>query len=510
MFLIVADTVAFPSSIVLECLQQQQRNRQVRPPKVFSTHRVTSSFHKQQPEQQQPQQQQQNIDVSAQEPINQKRNNTKRNGITNGSRPNANVTSSRNRSKAHVPQPKTSRTGATSERAKRLLLLAESLAEVNSQHEAERQKRKSTFSGSNINVPSVNFRSASDSLDSLLDYNSIKGDWKDFSNTTAAEATTNRQKKFHVAIIFGKQLIGNQITVEYASRIKTLINLMMQNEQNVYYRPSLIFFCGDTRRRCWLSPDTNCTTAGTDACTTLGSTYFQYLCKVNHINIDDVPLIIDKTSINENEAVQFVADEIKKKYLPKWWLTQSSSPVPAAATVVQRNDFDEQQHKQTRNNETTSVVKIHFTFISNEYHLCNFNDIHHRTPRQSCMKPIERLQQDVMESMDARFLKKYILNDYSQRKETMKDVAKRSLHGTTIMKNNNNNENNVIPRRILETSWSYQWSPYPFLHSKEKVVAFLGKIYLLGEGLVPLLVNLRGVIQQVNKSFYLKSYFIQF
>jgi hypothetical protein len=505
LFLIFADVVAFPYSIVLECLEQQQRrNCQVRPPKVFSTRKVTSSFHNQQPPQQQ---QQPNIDVSAQVPINRKRNNRKRSGITNGSRPNANVTSSRNRSKAHVPLPNTSGTGA-SERAKRLLLLAESLAEVNSQHEAEKKKRKSTFSGSsNINVPSVKFRSASDSLDSLLDYNSIKGDWKDFSNTTAAEATTTRQKKFHVAIIFGKQLIGNQITVEYASRIKTFINLMMQNEQNVYYRPSLIFFCGDTRRRGWLSPDTNCTTASTGACTTLGSTYFQYLCKVNHINIDGIPLIIDKTSINENEAVQFVADEIKNKYLPKWWPTQSSSSVPAAATFVQLNDFDEQQHELTRNNETTSVVKIHFTFISNEYHLCNFNDIHHRTPRQSCMKPIERLQQDVMESMDARFLKKYILNDYSQGKETMKDVAKRSLHGTTIM---NNNENNIIPRRILETSWSYQYAPYPFLHSKEKVVAFLGKIYLLGEGLVPLLVNLRGVIQQVSKSFYLKSYFIQF
>ena len=109
--------------------------------------------------------------------------------------------------------------------------------------------------------------------------------------------------------------------------------------------------------------------------------------------------------------------------------------------------------------------------------------------------------------MDARFLKNYYSNDDSQGKETVNDVAKRSLHGTPLFNSKDNNESNVMRRRILETSWSYQYAPYPFLHSKEKVVVFLGQIYLLGEGLVPLLVNLRGVIQQVKELFYLKSYF---
>lgn len=495
--LIVADVVAFPSIIALECLQQQ-RHHQVRS-KLFSTPRVPSKSHTQQPQQQKP-----IMDVPAQVPIKQKHNDRRKSSIANESRPNAYATSSSNSCKASAPQRKNS-PGPDSERAKRLLLLAETLAEVNSQHENESKKKQSTCSGSDSNVPSVRFRTASDSLDSLLEHNSLKGDWKDFSNITAVDTIT-RRKKFHVAIIFGKQLIDNQMTVEYASRIRTLMNMMISNKQNVHYNPSLIFFCGDTRRRGWLSTDPNCT-AISDACTTPGFTYLQYLCKSNQINIDGVPIIIDNTSINENEAVQFVANEIKNNYLPKWWLTQSS--VATAASFVPLDGFNIEQQDQTRYNETTSVVKIHFTFISNEYHLCNFNDIHHRTPRQSCMKPIERLQKDVMESMDARFLKKYYSNDDSQGKETVNDMAKRSLHGAPLLNSKESNEGNLLPRRILETSWSYQYAPYPFLHSKEKVVVFLGQIYLLGEGLVPLLVNLRGVIQQVNEVLYLKSYFVQ-
>ncbi len=56
----------------------------------------------------------------------------------------------------------------------------------------------------------------------------------------------------------------------------------------------------------------------------------------------------------------------------------------------------------------------------------------------------------------------------------------------------------------VDTSWSFQYGTYPFLHSSEinaDAILFLGKCYLLGEELTPLLVNMRGVVEQVSIIF---------
>ena len=50
----------------------------------------------------------------------------------------------------------------------------------------------------------------------------------------------------------------------------------------------------------------------------------------------------------------------------------------------------------------------------------------------------------------------------------------------------------------VDTTWSFQYSTYPFLHGEEDAVVFLGRCYLLGEELTPLLLNMRGVVEKTE------------
>ena len=68
------------------------------------------------------------------------------------------------------------------------------------------------------------------------------------------------------------------------------------------------------------------------------------------------------------------------------------------------------------------------------------------------------------------------------------------------------NTSPVVPERStfggiensVDTSWSFQYGTYPFLHGKDESIVFLGQCYLLGEELTPLLVNMQGVVEQVS------------
>ena len=72
---------------------------------------------------------------------------------------------------------------------------------------------------------------ARDSMISLLGYNQVNGVWREHSS----------QSTYNVAIVFGKKLVRDQVTVEYASRIRTLVKLFMEDSE---FRPSLVCFCG--------------------------------------------------------------------------------------------------------------------------------------------------------------------------------------------------------------------------------------------------------------------------
>ena len=102
-----------------------------------------------------------------------------------------------------------------------------------------------------------------DTMSSLLSYNHIRGDWRGHQSASTYNGKCPYDLRyFHfvamcfssdimclaflisgivVAVVFGKPLVRDQITVEYSSRIRTLARLF---KNNPLFRPSLICFTG--------------------------------------------------------------------------------------------------------------------------------------------------------------------------------------------------------------------------------------------------------------------------
>jgi hypothetical protein len=271
--------------------------------------------------------------------------------------------------------------------------------------------------------PGDGYRSAreSNSLRTLLDHNEI------------IEETKNPKKikeLYDAAIVFSKPLWKDQITKEYASRLISLARAI--KDEN--YQPALICFCGSKKTK----------NGSLVAATSAGIVFFRHLCAANQISLEETDFCVAQHEDSErswsSSTLRPVVEEFKeRRYLENW--------LEASNTYESATD----EYGMTRQ-EPRKKVHIHWTLISTEYHLCNLNDIHLRSPRQS---PLNTLQQGF--------------------DHTVKES-----------------------RGIVRTTWCFRYSTYPYIHAHNDLTAFLGKCYLLSQGLRPLLVNLRGVVKQVR------------
>jgi len=289
---------------------------------------------------------------------------------------------------------------------------------------ASRQHGSSSFA-------SVDFvQYPNDPMGSLLKYNSMKED-------KASKATRN------IFVLFGKPLINDQVTVEYASRIRSLAMLLLEKKK----QPDIVCFCGGVRKNNHISD--------ADA----GYMFFKHLCIKEGISLRDTKIYIDRRSKSERKALQNVITHIKSEHIVDWLSISNDSESPANTIV----DYGDLQVKRALRKK----ISLHFTLISTEYHLCNLNDIHHRSPNQSLLRPIEMLR----------------TNNVAQQYEE----EKRSKKGR--------GDNQVI-NGIIDCSWNYIYACYPFSYSPDITSSFIGRCYLLGEKLRPLLINLKGVVEE--------------
>jgi hypothetical protein len=231
----------------------------------------------------------------------------------------------------------------------------------------------------------------------------------------------NTQPPCHVAVVFSKRLVNDQITAEYASRLQSLARALQDG-----YRPLLICFCGPNEP----------VKGGLVSESAVGVVFFQHLCASIDISLDDIPLAIVPHSHEDLSSLQRVAYEIQQSFLDHW----------LSKSTVFESKTDE--YGLTRR-EPRKKISIHLTLISTDYHLCSMNDIHLRSPQQS---PLNTLQVQV----------------------------------------------SATRKGIVDTTWSFRYSSYPYIYAKDEAVAFLGNCYLLSQDLLPLLVNLKGVVDNVS------------
>ena len=299
--------------------------------------------------------------------------------------------------------------------------------------------------------PNVHTQHATDSMQSLLGYNQFTGEWNERNATT-----------YHVAVVFGKTLIQDQVTVEYATRIRTLVKLLKE-EPN--FRPKLICFTGG------VTSDGN-----TISDASAGYVYFRHLCATQNVTFDS-KVWVDSRSSNEREAVERIASELWRNHIKQWL---SERP------LVERTN----QHYGVGWKILERKVDIHFTLVSTEYHLCNLNDVHHRSPLKSFLQPLVSLRGLAG----------------SDRWENNQELSVMDPNYSTSVHVKGSNKAPVVSERAtfggiensVDTSWSFQYGTYPFLHGHDEAIVFLGQCYLLGEELTPLLVNMKGVVEQVR------------
>jgi hypothetical protein len=291
-------------------------------------------------------------------------------------------------------------------------------------------------------------QSARDNMISLLNYNQV-----------TAESSQKMQDEmnsitYQVVVVFGKHLVREQITLEYATRIKTLIRMFLDDAS---FKPTLVCFSGDVG-----GPSPGNLISAADA----GYFYFRHLCGIHDIDLQGVNFFLDRYSSHDDDVILRITDQVKNLHVPKWIV---NSPF-----VESHSPNDPSGRSSDRVPPERKKVIIHFTLLSTDYHLCNINDVHHRSPRQSLFRAIEAIDDDMKSSK----------------------VYQREVNSYT--------SGNL--GKLIHTSWSYQYATYPYIYAKEDVVVFLGKIFLLGEELMPLLANMKGVVEQ--KEFFQRDNYL--
>ena len=149
------------------------------------------------------------------------------------------------------------------------------------------------------------------------------------------------------------------------------------------------------------------------------------------------------------------------------------------------------------------------------------NDVHHRSPGKSFLQPLVSLRglvgsdrwvnkDEALEVMDPSYSSSVHVRNDQRSNSDMPSVSDGSANFGGI-------ENSVDTSWSFQVRWCdfvcclckrssmilvFQYGTYPFLGGEDDAVVFLGQCFLLGEELTPLLVNMRGVVEQVGYSSY--------
>lgn len=133
-----------------------------------------------------------------------------------------------------------------------------------------------------------------------------------------------------------------------------------------------------------------------------------------------------------------------------------------------------------------SSVHVHYALVSGGYHLCNLNDIHFRSPIRSVLNPLT--------SKLGERVNRWNREEGRGRGEVVGDGFP---HPRGL---DEDGEGNNEDRNMWRKGWvtvEFVCAAYPFLEDGEdKATSFLGRCFLIGQELVPILVNIQGVVNK--------------
>lgn len=167
---------------------------------------------------------------------------------------------------------------------------------------------------------------------------------KDAPVRVSSDATERRQ----VVVVFGKRLVGDKFTVEFAKRVTTLVKQIATGQLT----PDTICFAGGRSgsgplEKGHLAED------GAVSEASAGYLFFRSLCDEVGVDASQFEYIVEEQSTNTRENIDNVLKEVRARY------------------------------------GADSLATSHFTLVSSDYHLIRIQEVHRISPRRSFLFALE-------------------------------------------------------------------------------------------------------------------------
>ncbi|GMI06764.1 hypothetical protein TrRE_jg3122, partial [Triparma retinervis] len=142
-----------------------------------------------------------------------------------------------------------------------------------------------------------------------------------------------------------------------------------------------------------------------------------------------------------------------------------------------------------------------YALVSASYHLCNLNDIHFRSPLRSVLNPLTSRVSERVGSWN-RFVSNRRPGPQGPSLVPPSAVPPVPAPAPPCGTQAQGGED----RRKGWTTVEFVCSPYPYLDEREGGTNFLAKCFLIGQELVPILVNIQGVVNK--REFFQRSNYV--
>ncbi|CAM9220442.1 unnamed protein product, partial [Laminaria digitata] len=156
-----------------------------------------------------------------------------------------------------------------------------------------------------------------------------------------------------VMVVIGKHLVRDQVTVEYASRIRRLV----QGLKSGRLQPDLVCFTGGR------------VLDNKVADASAGYVFFRHLCEKHKVDTCNIGFLVESESTCTKEAMMNVVREVSR------------------LEGEERQGMEEEERPRTWLRQ-----KYHFTLISNEYHLSRVIMVHKTSESVSLLSPLKQLE----------------------------------------------------------------------------------------------------------------------
>lgn len=270
------------------------------------------------------------------------------------------------------------------------------------------------------------------SMTSVVQYNSQQ-EFMDTISPDAALSLMNRRHidvLKHVAVVFARPLIDNQITVEYASRIRRLVKAIKLED----YNPDLVCFVETETAR-----PKGFTQPSKLPSSSAGYLFFRHLCAAQGIALpSDMEVYIQGVDQPKSSSTKHFLDDQEFESSPR----DDVAHDPEYLALMAVTDVLDHSYLPAWRLEAKRL-RVKVSLISSDYHICQIHDVQQRSPSQSALRALN-----------------------------------------TVLKPSNT---------TVETKWSFMYTTTAPILSRDKVQGFFYKCYITAQQLYPVVVNLRGV-----------------